>query len=91
MSNKQRYDDIGDDEIRIIGNSDKSSNTKRIALIAFAVIAIVGAVVAFILSREGEVESAPLETQQIPIYGGFCRGESHFRCYAPLTHEGRIV
>ena len=69
MSNKQRYDDIGDDEIRIIGNSDKSSNTKRIALIAFAVIAIVGAVVAFILSREGEVESAPLETQQIPIYG----------------------
>ena len=69
MSNKQRYDDIGDDEIRIIGNSDKSSNTKRIALIAFAVIAIVGAVVAFILSLEGEEESAPLETQQIPIYG----------------------
>ena len=68
MSNKERYDDISDDEIRIIGHSDEPRNTKRVVLIAFAVVAIVGAILTLIFVGEDEA-SAPQVEEQIPIYG----------------------
>ena len=68
MSKKERYDDISDDEIRIIGHSDEGGNTKRVVLIAIAVVAIVGAVVALIFSG-GNAEPKPQVEEQIPIYG----------------------
>ena len=68
MSKKERYDDISDDEIRIIGHSDEGGNTKRVVLIAIALVAIVGAVVALIFSG-GNAEPEPQVEEQIPIYG----------------------
>jgi hypothetical protein len=68
MSNKERYDDISDDEIRIIGHSDEPRNTKRVVLIAFAVVAIVGAILTLIFVG-GDEASAPQVEEQIPIYG----------------------
>lgn len=68
MSKRERYDDISDDEIRIIGHSDEPRNTKRVALIAFAVVAIVGAALALIFVG-GNDATAPETEQQIPIYG----------------------
>lgn len=69
MSKKERYDDISDDEIRIIGHSDNSSNIKRIVLIALAVVAVVGAIVALVFSQSNEVESTPQTEESIPILG----------------------
>ena len=68
MSKRERYDDISDDEIRIIGHSDEPRNTKRVAFIALAVVAIVCAALALIFVGDNDAP-APETEQQIPIYG----------------------
>lgn len=69
MSKKERYDDISDDEIRIIGHSDEGGNTKRVVLIAIALVAIVGAILALIFIGGSDSEQAPQHKAPIPIYG----------------------
>ena len=68
MSKKERYDDISDDEIRIIGHSDEPRNTKRVVFIALAVVAIVGAALALIFVGGNDTPAHETEPQ-IPIYG----------------------
>lgn len=68
MSKRERYDDISDDEIRIIGHSDEPRNTRRVVLIALAVVAIVGVVLALFLWG-GNAAQEPHVEEQIPIYG----------------------
>lgn len=65
--NKKRYDDISDDEIRIIGNSEATSSIKRIIIIAIAALAVVG--IAILLFSHLLPKSAPKEEEVIPVYG----------------------
>lgn len=69
MSKKQRYDDISDDEIRIIGHSDNTRNTKRTLFVVLAIIAVVAGAVALILTRGNKAESVEMNAPYIPIYG----------------------
>lgn len=65
--NKKRYDDISDDEIRIIGNSEATSSIKRKIIIAIAVIAVAG--IAILLFSHLLPKSTPTDEVVIPIYG----------------------
>ena len=70
MSNKQRYDDISDDEIRIIGDSKEPRNIKRLVILALVVVAVVAGVVALVVARPNTALTENNETEeQIPIYG----------------------
>ena len=70
MSNKQRYDDISDDEIRIIGDSKEPRNIKRLVILALVVVAVVAGVVALVVTRPNTALTENNETEeQIPIYG----------------------
>lgn len=69
MSKKQRYDDISDDEIRIIGHSDNPRNTKRTLFVVLAIIVVVAGAVALILTRGNKAESVEMKAPYIPIYG----------------------
>ena len=70
MSNKQRYDDISDDEIRIIGDSKEPRNIKRLVILALVVVAVVAGVVALVVARPNTALIENNETEeQIPIYG----------------------
>lgn len=65
--NKKRYDDISDDEIRIIGNSEATSSIKRKIIIAIAVIAVAGIAIALFCHPSPKAE--PKDETVIPIYG----------------------
>ena len=65
--NKKRYDDISDDEIRIIGDSEATSSIKRIVVIALAVIAVAGIAIALFCHQSPKAE--PKDEAVIPIYG----------------------
>lgn len=65
--NKKRYDDISDDEIRIIGNSEATSSIKRKIIIAIAALAVVG--IAILLFSHLLPKSTPTDEVVIPIYG----------------------
>lgn len=65
--NKKRYDDISDDEIRIIGNSKATSSIKRKIIIAIAALAVVG--IAILLFSHLLPKSTPTDEVIIPIYG----------------------
>lgn len=65
--NKKRYDDISDDEIRIIGNSEATSSIKRKIIIAIAALAVVG--IAILLFSHLMPKSTPTDEVVIPIYG----------------------
>ena len=70
MSNKQRYDDISDDEIRIIGDSKEPRNIKRLVILALVVVAVVAGVVALVVARPNTALTENNEAEeQIPIYG----------------------
>ena len=70
MSNKQRYDDISDDEIRIIVDSKEPRNIKRLVILALVVVAVVAGVVALVVARPNTALTENNETEeQIPIYG----------------------
>lgn len=70
MSNKQRYDDISDDEIRIIGDSKEPRNIKRLVILALVVVAVVAGFVALVVARPNTALTENNETEeQIPIYG----------------------
>lgn len=70
MSNKQRYDDISDDEIRIIGDSKEPRNIKRLVILVLVVVAVVAGVVALVVARPNTALTENNETEeQIPIYG----------------------
>ena len=71
MNKNKRYDDISDDEIRIIGNSGDTPNIKRMVIIALAALLVVGLVVAVVMfSTESAPTPAPVKKQvEIPIYG----------------------
>ena len=69
MNKKKRYDDIGDDEIRIIGHSGGTPNIKRIVVIALAALVVVGVVVAvLVLSLQPAAPEMPKQ-EVVPIYG----------------------
>lgn len=65
--NKKRYDDISDDEIRIIGNSEATSSIKRKIIIAIAALAVVG--IAILLFCHPSPKAEPKDETIIPIYG----------------------
>lgn len=65
--NKKRYDDISDDEIRIIGDSEATSSIKRKIIIAIAALAVVG--IAILLFSHLLPKSTPTDEVVIPIYG----------------------
>ena len=65
--NKKRYDDISDDEIRIIGNSEATSSIKRKIIIAIAALAVVG--IAILLFSHLLPKSTPTDEEVIPVYG----------------------
>lgn len=69
--NKKRYDDISDDEIRIIGNSGNTPNIKRIVIIALVALLVVGVVVAFLMPFNEPVSYASplIDQEEVPIYG----------------------
>lgn len=70
MSKRERYDDISDDEIRIIGHSDEPRSKKRIVLIALAIIvAVVGVVALVALLGDDEVERTKTVEEPIQILG----------------------
>lgn len=71
MNKNKRYDDISDDEIRIIGNSGDTPNIKRMVIIALAALLVVGLVVAVVMfSTESAPTPVPVKKQvEIPIYG----------------------
>ena len=70
MSKRERYDDISDDEIRVIGHSDEPRSKKRIVLIALAIIVVVVGVVALVaLLGDDEVERAKNVEEPIQILG----------------------
>lgn len=71
MNKNKRYDDISDDEIRIIGNSGDTPNIKRMVVIAIAALLFVGVVVAAIMLSTKPAPTAASTNKQvnIPIYG----------------------
>ena len=70
MSNKKRYDDISDDEIRIIGHSDEAPSKKRIVLIAvIATLVVVAAILLTLFMSINNSDSGEVSEEQVPIYG----------------------
>ena len=70
MSKRERYDDISDDEIRIIGDSGDTRNLKRIVLIVFVALAVVGGILALVFAGGHKRSSVPVvEEAPVPIYG----------------------
>ena len=70
MNKNKRYDDISDDEIRIIGNSGKTLNIKRIVTIVIAILAVLGAVFAVLMFSTYPEPTAELKDEvDVPIYG----------------------
>ena len=70
MSKRERYDDISDDEIRIIGDSGDTRNLKRIVLIALVALAVVGGILALVFAGGNKENSVPeVEEAPVPIYG----------------------
>ena len=70
MSKRERYDDISDDEIRIIGDSGDTRNLKRIVLIVFVALAVVGGVLALVFAGGHKRSSVSVvEEAPVPIYG----------------------
>ena len=70
MSKRERYDDISDDEIRIIGDSGDTRNLKRIVLIVFVALAVVGGILAIVFAGGHKRSSVSVvEEAPVPIYG----------------------
>lgn len=70
MSKRERYDDISDDEIRIIGDSGDTRNLKRMVLIALVALAVVGGILALVFAGGNKENSVPeVEEVPVPIYG----------------------
>ena len=70
MSKRERYDDISDDEIRIIGDSGDTRNLKRMVLIALVALAVVGGILALVFAGGNKENSVPeVEEAPVPIYG----------------------
>ena len=72
MSKKERYDDISDDEIRIIGDSGDTRNLKRMVLIALVALAVVGGVLALVFAggEAEEMHTEPIADESpVQIYG----------------------
>lgn len=70
MSKRERYDDISDDEIRIIGDSGDTRNLKRMVLIALVALAVVGGILALVFAGGNKENAVPeVEEVPVPIYG----------------------
>ena len=70
MSKRERYDDISDDEIRIIGDSGDTRNLKRMVLIALVALAVVGGILALVFAGGNKENAVPeVEEAPVPIYG----------------------
>lgn len=71
MNKKKRYDDIGDDEIRIIGSGTRSRMRKHIAIVAItSLVVIVGIFVALVVTgNEKTTVTDTVETESVEIYG----------------------
>lgn len=71
MNKKKRYDDIGDDEIRIIGSGTRSRMRKHISIVAItSLVVIVGIFVALVVTgNEKTTVTDTVETESVEIYG----------------------
>ena len=71
MNKKKRYDDIGDDEIRIIGSGTRSRMRKHIAIVAITpIVVIVGIFVALVIFGNNKTRvTDSVETESVEIYG----------------------
>lgn len=71
MSKNRRYDDISDDEIRIIGSSTKSRMRKHVAIVAITpIVVIVGIFVALVIFGNNKTRvTDSVETESVEIYG----------------------